>query len=196
MKIGYARVSTDEQHLDMQLADLRKAGCKKIFQEKISGTKWERPQLHNMLETLKPGDIVVLWRLDRLARSTKMLLEITDRIMSSGAKFSSLSEPWADTTSPTGKMIMTFFAGMAEFERELIRARTGAGRKEALRRGVKFGRPSKLTDKQLRLAKRLLSEGNSIRDVATAFDIHYTTLYRLLRTDASVAPHPVATSSR
>ena len=102
-----------------------------------------------------------------------------------------MSEPWADTTSPAGKMIMTFFAGMAEFERDLIRVRTGAGRKEALSRGVKFGRPSKLTPKQMKLAKRLLNEGHSARDVASTFNIHYTTLYRLLRAEPAVTPHPV-----
>jgi DNA invertase Pin-like site-specific DNA recombinase len=181
VKIGYARVSTEEQNLDMQLVALRKAGCKKIFQEKISGTKWERPELHKMLGIVDAGDIVIVWRLDRLARSTKMLLEITDRILEVGAKFSSLSEPWADTTSPAGKMIMTFFAGMAEFEKELIRDRTGSGRKAAKERGVKFGRPSKMTEAQMKAAKRLLRDGQSIRQVAATFNIHYTTLYRLLR---------------
>lgn len=181
MKIGYARVSTEEQNLDMQLTALRKAGCKKIFQEKISGTKWERPELHKMLDIVDAGDIVIVWRLDRLARSTKMLLEITDQIMSAGAKFSSLSEPWADTTSPAGKMIMTFFAGMAEFEKDLIRDRTGLGRKAAKERGVKFGRPSKMSEAQMKAAKRLLRDGQSIRQVADTFNIHYTTLYRLLR---------------
>lgn len=195
MKIGYARVSTEEQHLDMQLTALRKAGCKKIFQEKISGTKWERPELHKMLESLKTGDVVVVWRLDRLARSTKMLLEITDRIMDAGSKFTSISEPWADTTSPGGKMIMTVFAGIAEFERDLIRARTGAGREEAVKRGVKFGRPSKMTLKQLKLARRLLAEGNSVRDVAESFGVHYTTLYRLLR-DAELPPDSVANTDK
>lgn len=181
MKIGYARVSTEEQSLDIQLTALRKAGCKKIFQEKVSGTKWDRPELHKMLGVIDPGDIVIVWRLDRLARSTKMLLEIADRILNSGAKFQSLSEPWADTTSPSGKLIMTFFAGMAEFERDLIRDRTSAGRREAKVRGVKFGRPSKVTPAQMKLIKRLLAEGQSIRQVADTFDIHYTTLYRLLR---------------
>ncbi len=181
MKIGYARVSTEEQNLNIQLVALRKAGCKKIFKEKISGTKWERPELHKMLDIVDAGDIVIVWRLDRLARSTKMLLEITDRILEVGAKFSSLSEPWADTTSPAGKMIMTFFAGMAEFEKELIRDRTSSGRKAAKDRGVKFGRPSKMTEAQMKVAKRLLREGQSIRQVAATFNIHYTTLYRLLR---------------
>jgi DNA invertase Pin-like site-specific DNA recombinase len=181
VKIGYARVSTEEQSLDIQLAALRKAGCKKIFQEKISGTKWERPELHKMLDSIGPEDLVIVWRLDRLARSSKMLLEITDRIMASNAKFTSLSEPWADTTSPAGKLIMTVFAGMAEFERDLIRDRTGSGRVAAMKRGVKFGRPSKVSPVQMKLIKRLLKEGQSIRHVANTFGIHYTTLYRLLR---------------
>jgi DNA invertase Pin-like site-specific DNA recombinase len=181
VKIGYARVSTEEQNLDIQLAALRKAGCKKIFQEKISGTKWERPELHKMLDIVDTGDIVVVWRLDRLARSTKMLLEITDQIMNAGGKFSSLSEPWADTTSPAGKMIMTIFAGMAEFEKDLIRDRTGTGRKAAKERGVRFGRPPKMTEAQLKAARRLLRDGQSVRQVADTFNVHYTTLYRLLR---------------
>jgi DNA invertase Pin-like site-specific DNA recombinase len=181
MKIGYARVSTEEQSLDIQLAALRKAGCKKIFQEKISGTKWERPELQKMLGSIDSGDIVIVWKLDRLARSSKMLLDIADRIMDTGAKFVSLTEPWADTTSPAGKLIMTVFAGMAEFERDLIRDRTGAGRTAAKKRGVKFGRPSKVSPEQMKLIKRLLKEGQSIRQVADTFGIHYTTLYRLLR---------------
>lgn len=134
-----------------------------------------------MIRSLEPGDIVVVWRLDRLARSTKMLLEITDQIMNAGAKFTSLSEPWADTTSAAGKLIMTFFAGMAEFERDLIRERTGAGRNAAIKRGVKFGRPSKITPEQKKLAQRLLREGQSIRQVAALFGVHFTTLYRVLR---------------
>lgn len=181
MKIGYARVSTEDQSLDIQLTALRKSGCTKIFQEKLSGSKWDRPELNKMLDCIDKGDIVVVWRLDRLARSLKMMLHITDQIMASGAKFVSLSEPWADTTSPAGKMIMTIFAGMAEFEGDLIRDRTGRGRKAARERGVKFGRPSKMTASQLKLAKRLLNEGQSVRDVADSFNVHYTTLYRLLR---------------
>lgn len=181
MKIGYARVSTEDQDLDIQLKAIRKASCKKIYKEKISGTSWERPELEKMLKSLEPGDIIIVWRLDRLARSTKMLLEIIDKIINSGAKFVSLSEPWADTTSAAGKLIMTVFAGMAEFERDLIRERTGAGRDAAIKRGVKFGRPSKITPEQKKLAKRLLREGQSIRQVADLFGVHFTTLYRALR---------------
>ncbi len=180
----------------LQLTALRKAGCKKIFQERISGTKWGRPELHKMLESLKPEDVVVVWRLDRLARSTKMLLEITDRILDAGSRFISLAEPRADTTSPAGKMIMTFFAGMAEFEKDLIRARTGAGRAEAVKRGVKFGRPSKIAPKQMKLVKRLLAEGHSARDAAESFGVHYTTLYRLLRAEAEMPPDSVASTDK
>ncbi len=181
MKIGYARVSTGDQSLDIQLTALRKAGCKKIFQEKLSGTNWERPELNKLLEVIDKDDIVVVCRLDRLARSLKMMLHITDKIMESGAKFVSLDERWADTTSPTGKLVMAIFSGMAEFEGDLIRERTGRGRKAARERGVKFGRPSKMTPSQIKLAKRLLNEGQSARQVADTFGVHYTTLYRLLR---------------
>jgi DNA invertase Pin-like site-specific DNA recombinase len=181
LKIGYARVSTEDQNLDIQLTALRKAGCKKIFQEKLSGTKWDRPELNKLLEAMTKGDIVVVCRLDRLARSLKMMLHITDRIMESGAKFVSLDEGWADTTSPAGKLVMTIFSGMAEFEGDLIRERTGRGRKAARERGVKFGRPSKMSPSQIKLAKRLLNEGQSARIVADTFGVHYTTLYRLLR---------------
>ena len=152
-----------------------------MFQEKISGTTWDRPELGKLLRSLESGDVVVVWRLDRLARSTKMLLEILDQIMDAGAKFTSLSEPWADTTTPAGKMIMTVFAGLAEFERDLIRERTGIGRKAAIESGVRFGRPSKISAEQKKLAQRLLREGQSIRQVADLFGVHFTTLYRVLR---------------
>ncbi|WP_143491014.1 recombinase family protein, partial [Pseudomonas sp. Bc-h] len=143
MKIGYARVSTDDQNLDIQLASLQEAGCERVFKEKLSGASMARPEIQRLLDNLRNGDVVIVWRLDRLARSTRDLLEIADRIKATGAKFKSLSEPWADTTSPAGKMVMTVFAGIAEFERELIRGRTSAGRISAKKRGVKFGRPQR-----------------------------------------------------
>ena len=182
MKIGYARVSTEDQKLTVQLEQLDRAGCKKIFREKLSGAQRQRPELDRLLEHLREGDTVVVWKLDRLARSTRDLLEIVARIREAGALFQSLSEPWADTTSPAGKMIMTVFAGIAEFERDLIRERTGAGRIHAKNRGVRFGRPPKLNPEQQHLAIRLLGEGKSVRDVATTFDVHIATIYRL--TDA------------
>lgn len=180
MKIGYARVSTDDQSLDMQIAILRKAGCKKIFQEKRSGVGRDRPQLSRMMASLKTGDVVVVHRLDRLARSTRILLETIDAIASADAKFLSLSEPWADTTSPAGRMVMTVLSGIAEFERDLIQTRTSAGRSAAKSRGVQFGRPPKLTDDQNKLILRLVAEGQPVKDVARTFKVHTATVYRLL----------------
>ena len=179
MKIGYARVSTNDQNLDLQLAALREAGCGRIFQEKISGAKIDRPELERLLDHLRPDDIVVVWKLDRLARSTQNLLELADRIKLAEASFSSLSEPWADTSSPSGKMVMTVFAGIAEFERDLIRERTGAGRVAAQKRGVRFGRPEKMNEEQKLLAKRLLQESRSVSEVAKMFNVHKATIYRL-----------------
>lgn len=179
MKIGYARVSTTDQNLELQLAALKEAGCSRIYQEKISGAKSNRPELQRLIEQLRPDDIVVVWKLDRLARSTQHLLDFVDQIKKADASFCSLSEPWADTTSHAGKMIMTVFAGIAEFERDLIRERTSAGRKAARKRGVRFGRPEKMNQEQRALAKRLLQEEKSVSEIAKTFNVHKATIYRL-----------------
>jgi DNA invertase Pin-like site-specific DNA recombinase len=179
MKIGYARVSTLEQHLDLQLRALEKAACKKIFREKVSGSNRERPQFQRMLDQIRVGDTIVVWKLDRLARSTRDLLETMEAIRVAGGRFQSLSEPWADTTTHAGKMIMTVFGGIAEFERDLIRERTGAGREAARKRGVQFGRPRKLSPDQEQLAQRLVLEGKSVCDTARIFNVHVATIYRL-----------------
>ena len=179
MNIGYARVSTLDQNLDLQMQALRKAGCKKIFREKISGASRERPEFQRMLDQLREGDTVMVWKLDRLARSTRDLLETMETIQEAGARFRSLSEPWADTTTHTGKLIMTVFAGIAEFEHDLIRERTSAGREAASRRGTPFGRPRKLNLEQAKLARRLIDEGKSVRDIADTFNVHTATIYRL-----------------
>jgi DNA invertase Pin-like site-specific DNA recombinase len=183
MKIGYARVSTQDQRLNLQLEALRKAGCKRIFREKVTGAYRERPELNRMLDQLREGDIVTVWKLDRLARSTRNLLEIVETIGAAGARFQSLSEPWANTTH-AGKMIMTVFAGIAEFERDLIRERTGAGRADAKKRGVRFGRSKKMNADQRDLAQRLLKEGKSVREAARSFSVHPATLYRILGTSS------------
>ena len=183
-KIGYARVSTLDQHLDLQLQALKKARCTKIFREKVSGTSRSRPELQRLLEHLRAGDTVVVWKLDRIARSTRNLLEIMDTIREAGARFQSLSEPWADTTTHAGKMIMTVFAGIAEFERDLIRERTTAGRAAAKQRGVRFGRPRKLNSTQEKLARRLIIEGKSAKEIALTFKVHPTTIYRLSALEA------------
>lgn len=180
MKIGYARVSTTDQNLELQLAALKEAGCQRIYQEKISGAKRDRPELQRLVDQLRPDDVVIVWRLDRLARSTQHLLELVELIRVAESSFCSLSEPWADTTSHAGKMIMTVFAGIAEFERDLIRDRTSAGRLAAVSRGVRFGRPNKMNNEQRTLAQRLVDEGKSIREIAKTFNVHNTTIYRLL----------------
>jgi DNA invertase Pin-like site-specific DNA recombinase len=184
MKIGYARVSTLDQHLDLQLRALKKAGCTKIWREKVSGLNRQRPELQRLLDHLRSGDMVVVWKLDRIARSTRHLLEIMDTIRETGARFRSLSEPWADTTTTAGKMMMTIFAGIAEFERELIQERTAAGRIAAQKRGVRFGRPRKLNADQEKLARRLVSEGKGVPEIAHTFNVHPSTIYRLSAFDA------------
>jgi len=179
MNIGYARVSTLDQNLDLQMQALRKAGCKKIFREKVSGGSQERPEYQRMLDQLRLGDTVIVWRLDRLARSTRDLLETMETIREAGARFQSISEPWANTTTHAGKLIMTVFAGIAEFERDLIRERTSAGREAARRRGTNLGRPRKLNTEQRKLARRLIDEGQSVREIADTFSVHTATIYRL-----------------
>lgn len=179
MKIGYARVSTEDQHVDLQRDALTQAGCQRLFCEKVSGAGHQRPELLRMLEQLRAGDTVVVWKLDRLARSTRDLLATVETIRAAGATLRSLSEPWADTTSHGGQFILTVFAGMAEFERELIRERTRAGRDVAKRRGVRFGRPKKLNIEQRDLAVRLRAEGKSVKEVAHIFSVHVSTIYRL-----------------
>src|SRR6266536_406859 len=158
MKIGYARVSTQDQNLDLQLKALKKAGCQRIFREKVSGSSRQRPEFQRMLDQIRPGDTIVVWKLDRLARSTRDLLNTMETINDACGKFQSISEPWANTTTHAGKMIMTVFAGIAEFERDLIRERTSAGREAAKQRGVRFGRPRKLNPDQTQIAARLVAE--------------------------------------
>ena len=180
VKIGYARVSTQDQNLALQLKALRKAGCQKIFREKVSGATRNRPEFQRMLDQIRLGDTIIVWKLDRLARSTRDLLNTVEMLGEVGAKFQSLSEPWANTTTSAGKMIMTVFAGMAEFERDLIRERTGAGRDAAKKRGVRFGRPNKLSPDQAKLVIELIVKGKSPREVARTFNVHSATVYRLV----------------
>jgi DNA invertase Pin-like site-specific DNA recombinase len=145
---GYARVSTDGQTLAAQDAKLHAAGCAKVYSEKVSGAQTDRAELAKLLKRLDEGDVLVVTRLDRLARSTRDLLNILDTVAKAGAGFRSLADAWADTTTPHGRLMLTVLGGLAEFERELIRARTGEGRKRAQARGVKFGRPPKLNAHQ------------------------------------------------
>lgn len=181
LMIGYARVSTNDQDLTTQRADLKGAGCTRIFAEKITGTHRDRTELERMLDHLRQGDVVTVTRLDRLARSTRDLLDIAECIQDAGAGLRSLAEPWADTTSSAGRMILTVFAGIAEFERSLIVDRTRSGRIAAKKRGVKFGPPPALSVDQLALASRLMQEGKPAREVAPMFNVHVSTLYRSLK---------------
>src|SRR3954470_16316036 len=184
MLIGYARVSTEDQDLTLQRSPLKEVGCERIYDEKVTGARRTRPQLARMLDQLRAGDVVVVSRLDRLARSTRDLLEIAEQLNEAEAGLRSLHEPWADTTSPAGRMVLTVFAGIAEFERELIRERTHAGRVAAKARGVRFGRPPKLTADQIALARRLVAEGTSVPEISRILNIHRTTLYRTLAIQA------------
>ena len=165
--LGYARVSTDDQDLTNQRAELHAAGCVKLFSEKFTGTRRDRPELARMLDHLRLGDVVTVTRLDRLARSTRDLLDIAERIQEAGAGLRSLAEPWADTTTPAGRMVLTVFAGIAEFERSLIIDRTRSGREAAKARGVKFGPKLTLSAAQIAHARELIDqEGRTVKEAA------------------------------
>ena len=182
MILGYARVSTDGQTLDAQHAALTAAGAERVFAEKVSGAVTERKALAKALAALGPGDVLLVTRLDRLARSTRDLVNIVDTISRAGAGFRSLADAWADTTTPHGRLMLTVLGGLAEFERELIRARTGEGRKRARARGVHMGRPPKLTKHQRREALTALADGSATQaDLARRFNVSQTTISRLAR---------------
>jgi DNA invertase Pin-like site-specific DNA recombinase len=176
---GYARVSTGGQSLASQDAQLHAAGCAKVFAEKVSGAKTDRAELAKALRRLGEGDVLVVTRLDRLARSTRDLLNTLDIIAKAGAGFRSLADQWADTTTPHGRLMLTVLGGLAEFERELIRARTGEGRKRAQARGVRFGRPPKLTAHQRQEALQRLAAGETQADIARTYAVDATTIGRL-----------------
>jgi DNA invertase Pin-like site-specific DNA recombinase len=176
---GYARVSTDGQTLAAQDAALHAAGCARVYSEKISGARSDRPQLARLLKAIGEGDTVIVTRLDRLARSTRDLLNILDAIAKAGATFKSLADAWADTTTPHGRLMLTVLGGLAEFERELIRARTGEGRARAKARGVHMGRPPKLTPHQRHEALARREAGESLSDIARTYGVAHTTIARL-----------------
>jgi DNA invertase Pin-like site-specific DNA recombinase len=179
MIIGYSRVSTDGQSLDAQLASLKAAGAEKVFAEKISGAVTERKALAKAIAILGPGDILLVTRLDRLARSTRDLLNILDNISKAGAKFKSLADAWADTTTPHGELMVTILAGLATFERHLIRARTDEGRKRAQARGVKLGRKLKLTLFQIKEALARREAGEALVDIGRSYGVSHSTISRL-----------------
>ena len=176
---GYARVSTREQDLSGQVAELMAAGAAKVFKEKVSGAKTERIELNKVIGRLEPDDVLVVTRLDRLARSTRDLLNVIDAVSKRGAGFRSLKDAWADTTTPHGRLMLTVLGGLAEFERELIRERTGEGRKRAMGRGVRFGRPRTLTPFQRQEAMARLQAGETQADVARSYGVDATTIGRI-----------------
>jgi DNA invertase Pin-like site-specific DNA recombinase len=178
--IGYARVSTDGQSLDAQREALLTAGCTEILAEKVSGARIDRLALAKALAILKAGDTLVVTRLDRLARSTRDLLNVLDAVAKGGATFKSLGDPWADTTTPHGRLMLTVLGGLAEFERELIRARTDDGRRRAKERGIKFGPRHKLTPHQRDEAIARKKAGTeTLVDIARSYNVSHQTVMRL-----------------
>jgi DNA invertase Pin-like site-specific DNA recombinase len=183
--IGYARVSTTDQNLDGQMDALKAAGAVKIFSEKESGTKTDRKALANAIASLNDGDVLVVTRIDRLARSTLDLLQTLEAVSKRGAGFKALNDPWADTTTAHGKLMLTVLAGIGEFERSLILARTTEGRVRAKAKGIRFGRKPKLTDYQQAEVMDRLAKGHSHTEVARSFNVHQTTISALAKRRAT-----------
>ena len=181
MIIGYARVSTREQNLDRQLDVLKEAGIEKLYKERITGTKSERPELNKLIEHLRTGDIVVVADLTRLSRSTKDLFQLVETIQSKGADIKSLKESWLDTTTPQGKLMFTFMAGISQFERDLISQRTLEGLASARARGRMGGRPQKANSK-VDIALQMYDDKKySIAQITEATGISKPTLYRYIK---------------
>ena len=177
--LGYARVSTLDQHLTAQVDALKAVGATTIYREKVSGVRADRPQLAKLTAALKAGDVVVVTKLDRLGRSTRELLDLIDRISKAGASFRSLGDPLWDTGSPQGRLLSTLLAAIAEFERELIRERTGDGRKRAQAAGVKFGRKRKLSDYQRQEAIKRRDAGETLASIAKSYAVDISMISRL-----------------
>jgi DNA invertase Pin-like site-specific DNA recombinase len=179
MIVGYARVSTDGQTLDAQQSALKANGAERIFSEKVSGAVTDRKELGKAIAALQSGDILLVTRLDRLARSTRDLLNILDQISKAGAKFKSLADAWADTSTMHGELMVTILAGLATFERHLIRARTDEGRKRAQARGVRFGRKPKLTRHQIQEALARKQAGEALVEIGRSYNVSHSTISRL-----------------
>lgn len=184
MRIGYARVSTQDQNSDLQEDALKKAGCQKIYIDKASGAKTSRPELEKLLSSLRDGDVLVIWKLDRLGRSLKHLIELAADLHTQGVGLVSLSDP-VDTTTPQGRLIFNVFASLAEFERDLIKERTNAGLKAARERGRKGGRPKGLNDAakvKAAAAATLYQRGDlGVMEICAQLGISKPTLYSYLR---------------
>lgn len=180
-KVGYARVSTTGQTLELQLNTLKEFGCRRIYREKASGADAERPELRKLLASLKPGQSVVVTRLDRLARSTFDLFSIVKTITDKKAQFYSLAEPWTDTSTSTGRLMLAILGGLADVERDLIRTRTAEGRARAMEQGKRMGRPRQITDAQRQEITSRRQKGDTLKSVATAFGISESTVSRIAR---------------
>jgi DNA invertase Pin-like site-specific DNA recombinase len=181
MLVGYARVSTHEQTLDLQKDALTKAGCERIFTDTVSGAQIERPGLTEAVQFVRPSDTLVVWKLDRLGRTLKQLIELVNELQQKGIGFKSLTEQ-IDTTSPGGKLIFHVFGSLAEFERDLIRERTLAGLAAARARGRQGGRPRRLDTKQIAMLQSLYGDkNNSIPDILKSLHISKATLYRYIK---------------
>jgi DNA invertase Pin-like site-specific DNA recombinase len=177
---GYARVSTDGQTLDAQIAALKAAGAEKVYSEKQSGAKTDRAALARVLASLSAGDVLMVTRLDRLARSTRDLLNVLAMVSDKGAGFKSLADSWADTTTAHGKLMVTLLGGIAEFERSMILSRTSEGRTRAKERGVRFGRKLKLTPHQIAEARARRDRGEETEtDIARSYNVSQSTINRL-----------------
>ena len=176
---GYARVSTVGQTLGIQLDGLKAAGCTRIFREKVSGARADRRGLNKMLSSLEDGDLVVVTRIDRLARSTFDLFAIVKSIVDHKAQFRSIAEPWADTSTATGRLMIAVLGGLADVERDLIRTRTGEGRQRAKARGVRLGRKPKLTSQQRHEALARRAAGETLMDIARSYNVSFATISRL-----------------
>jgi DNA invertase Pin-like site-specific DNA recombinase len=181
--IGYARVSTYGQTLDAQLEQLRAAGCnsRNIYREKVTGARADRRELNRMLGKLAPGDVVTVTRIDRLARSTFDLFGIVKRIVDAKAQFRSLAEPWADTGTSTGRLMLAVLGGLADVERDLIRTRTAEGRSRAKAQGKHMGRPPSLTPPQQKEATRRRAQGATLQELADSYDRSISTMRRATR---------------
>ena len=191
MLIGYARVSTDDQDTAAQVAALKAAGCERIFREKASGGRWDRPQLQKLLDQLRKDDVVVVWKLDRLSRSLRDVLTIMEQLEQAGAGFRSLTEA-IDTTTPAGRMMMQMVGAFAEFERAMLRERTKAGLDAARQEGRVGGRRPKLSPQQQDEIRQMVSEGNkTAADAARLFNVHPATVSRLPRRQARSASRKV-----
>ena len=179
MIVGYARVSTDGQSLEAQQAALTANGADRIFAEKVSGAKANRIALGKAIAALGPGDVLLVTRLDRLARSTRDLLNVLASISDKGAGFRSIADPMIDTTSPHGKLILAVLAALSEFERSMMLARTDEGRKRAQARGVKFGRKPKLSAYQIAEALKRRTNGEALTEIGRSYGVSHSTISRL-----------------